>query len=207
MGKASNELKVGIFVILAICAGVFLWTKTQNMTASEIYRLKTCFNFAGGLKENGIVTLSGIEVGRIEKINFIYKPETKIEVTLGISKKAKVRTDSIAYITTSGIIGDSFIGITPGNAECSFAKPDSVITGEDPIQMRELMKKAESIAQNLDSALVDVKKLAGNLNGAIEDNRGKIDNIIVNLEKTSVNFNEFSDDIKKHPWKLLQKGK
>jgi hypothetical protein len=42
---------------------------------------------------------------------------------------------------------------------------------------------------------------------AIQDNRPKIDNIFNNLEQTSENFNDFSQDIKYHPWKILAKGK
>ena len=49
--------------------------------------------------------------------------------------------------------------------------------------------------------------LAGNLNGVVTDNRSKVDNIASNLESTTANFKDFSDDIKQHPWKLLMKGK
>ena len=66
--------------------------------------------------------------------------------------------------------------------------------------MRKLMKKADSIADNLDKTLVQIKSL-------VTDNRAKIDSIAANLESTTVNFKEFSEDIKKHPWKLLMKGK
>jgi hypothetical protein len=41
----------------------------------------------------------------------------------------------------------------------------------------------------------------------IEDNKGGISNIIKNLEATSANFEAFSDNVKRHPWKLLFKGK
>ena len=34
---------------------------------------------------------------------------------------------------------------------------------------------------------------------------GRIDNIANNLEQTSMNFKEFSEDIKRNPWKLLMK--
>jgi hypothetical protein len=41
----------------------------------------------------------------------------------------------------------------------------------------------------------------------ITENKPKIGNIFDNLEETSENFNEFSQDIKHHPWKILAKGK
>ena len=117
----------------------------------------------------------------------------------------KVRKDSIAYIGTTGFIGDAYVGITPGRSP-EFLEAGETVTAEDPVQMRELMKKAERIADELDATLVEVKSLASNVNGVFTDNRRGIDNIVSNLEFTTRNFREFSEDVKKHPWKLLFKG-
>lgn len=206
MRNFTNEFKIGLFVVLALGVGVFFWVRTKNFIP-DTYDLKTYFNFAGGVKENATVTLSGIEVGRVKEINFKYAPGTQVELTLSISKGAKVRKDSIAYIGTEGFIGDAFIGLTPGDADSPFTKDGDVIKSEDPIETRKLMKKAEAIAQKLDETLVDVKGLAKNLNSTVEDNRDKIDSIVLSIEQTAINFSEFSEDIKEHPWKLLMKGK
>jgi len=204
--KFPNEVKIGLFIVSAICVGIIFWTKTQNLSAGT-YNLKTYFGFAGGLKENSTVTLSGIVVGRVEKINFIYDPETKVEVILSIKNNAKVHTDAIIYITTSGFIGDSLIGMTPGTSGYPFAKDGDTLESEDPMNSRDLMKKANAIATKADETLTDIKALAHNVNMTYENNRNNIDNMIKNFEQTSENFNEFSEDIKKHPWKLLIKGK
>jgi len=41
----------------------------------------------------------------------------------------------------------------------------------------------------------------------VVENREDIDFMIGKLKTTAVNFEEFSDDIKRHPWKLLIKTK
>ncbi len=206
MKKFTNEIKIGLFVVLALCVGIFLWARTQNL-AVDTYVLKTYFSYAGGIRENAVVALSGIEVGRVGKINFKYDPETKVEVVLSIKKGAMVHSDSVAYIGTSGFIGDAFIGLTPGTGDYPFAKDGDVIASEDPVQTRELMKRADDISRKLSDTLIDVKELAHNLNITVEGNKDNIDNIVKNLEQTAINFNEFSEDIKQHPWKLLIKGK
>jgi phospholipid/cholesterol/gamma-HCH transport system substrate-binding protein len=199
MKKFTNEIKTGLVVVAALAVAVFFWLRTSNFR-SEVYQLKTYFSHAGGIKENSIVALSGIEVGRVTAATFVYEPDrTRVELILMIDQKAKVRDDAIAYIGSTGFVGDAYIGITPGNSE-NFLKPNSVVVSEDPIEMRLLMKRADDIAKKLDLVLGDVKTL-------VSDNRAKVDNIVSNLEQTTINFNEFSDDIKKHPWKLLMKGK
>nr|HPM43587.1 MlaD family protein [Candidatus Omnitrophota bacterium] len=169
------------------------------------YKVKTYFNYAEGVKANSIVKLSGIDVGRVESISFNYAPDTKVELVMAIDNKAKIREDSIAYISQSGLIGDAYIGITAGSADKQFVKDGAILISEDPVEMRKLMKKADMIAENLDKTLSEIKGLAANVNGVVSDNRPKIAGIVTNLEETSANFKDFSSDIKQHPWKLLSR--
>jgi len=220
--KITNEVKTGIIVVAAIATGVVFWVKTTDFSATP-YRIKTSFTYADGIKQDSIVKLSGVDVGRIEKVEFTYEPETKVILTLVLDKKAKVREDSIAFIATAGMIGDAYVGITPGSKGESFITEGTEIRSEDPIQMRLLMKKADAIADNLDKTLTQVKSLiednrakidntitnleaaTGGIAAVFKDNKSKIDNIAANLEVTTENFKEFSDDIKRNPWKLLMK--
>ena len=204
--KISNELKTGLVVVAALLVASYFWIKTATFS-SKPYRIKTYFSYADGIKPDSIVKLSGIEVGRVEKIRFEYTPDTRVELILALDKDAKAREDSIAFISTSGIVGDTYIGLTSGSTEKPFIADGGTVTSEDPVEMRKLMKKVEGIAENLDKTLLEAKALAQNLNSVMKDNKSKVDNIVTNLETTAVNFSAFSDDIKKHPWKLLMKGK
>ena len=195
----SNEMKTGMVVFAGILVALFFWAKTTDLSAKP-YRVKTYFNYADGVKKDSIVKLSGVEVGRVEKVSLVYTPETKIELILNIDKKARVREDATAFISTSGMIGDAYIGIAQGSNDRQFIKDGGEIPSEDPVEMRKLMKKADAIADNLDKTLAQVKTL-------VADNKAKVDNIAANLETTTANFKEFSEDIKQHPWKLLTKGK
>ena len=204
--KITNEFKTGMLIVAAILAGVIFYVKTTDFTAKP-YKLKTTFNYAEGIKADSIVKLAGIDVGRVERIEFKYVPETKVELILSIDRKAKVHEDSIAFISTSGMIGDAYIGITAGSPDKPFAKEGAVLISEDPVEMRKLMKQADAISANLDKTLFEVKALASNVNSVVSDNKTRIESITSNLETTAVNFKEFSEDIKQHPWKLLMKGK
>ncbi|MFA5085123.1 MAG: MlaD family protein [Candidatus Omnitrophota bacterium] len=202
--KVTNELKTGLIVVAAIAVAAIFWLKTTNFS-DRPYRLKTQFNYAEGLKADSVVKLSGIEIGRIEDIRFIYSPETKVELVLLLDKDAKIHEDSIAYISSSGIVGDAFLGLTPGSPDKPFAKDGDTVSSEDPVEMRKIMRQVDTIAGSLDKTLEDFRELTSNVNGVVRDNRTKIDSLLVNLEQTAVNFKEFSEDIKKNPWKLLSK--
>lgn len=196
--RLTNEIKAGIVVVAAIIIAIFFFGKTASFR-HRTYDIKTYFTYAGDLKTDAIVKLSGIEVGRLKAMKFIYdKDATKVECLLEIDSKAKVRKDSIAYIGTAGFVGDAYIGMTPGKSPV-FAEKGSVIASEDPIEMRIFLKKADEIATSLDTILAELKSV-------VVDNRAALDNIVINVEATTENFKEFSEDVKKHPWKLLFKG-
>jgi len=198
MKKFTSELKIGLLIVVAILIALFFWIKTANFT-TKTYRLRTYFVQPNGIKENSTVLLSGIEVGRVESITFLYDPETKVELVLLLDKKAKAREDSIAFIGSTGLIGEASVDITPGTSK-NFLKDGDAIISEEPIEMRILMKRADEISKNLNAILGDVKTI-------VSDNKEKINHIVTNIENTSANFDEFSKDIKEHPWKLIFKSK
>ena len=188
--KISNELKAGTVILAGVLIAVLFFVKTAKLDTGT-YQIKTCFAFAGDLKSNADVKLSGIEAGRLKKINFIYGPETKVECVLEIRNNVKVRRDAVAYIGTAGFVGDAYIGITAGTSQ-EFLNPGDELASEDPVQMRILMKKAEQIVDGLESV--------------VSGNKQNLNNIVSNMEATTQNFKEFSEDVKNHPWKLMFKG-
>jgi ABC-type transporter Mla subunit MlaD len=97
------------------------------------------------------------------------------------------------------------LGLTPGSPDKPFAKDGDAVASEDPVEMRKVMKQVDAIAGSLDKTLAEFKELTSNVNGVVTDNKAKIDTLLVNMEQTAVNFKEFSEDIKKNPWKLLSK--
>jgi phospholipid/cholesterol/gamma-HCH transport system substrate-binding protein len=204
MIKISNEVKTGIVVVAAILATATFYIKTTNFNAAP-YKIKTAFTYADGVKQDSIVKLSGIEVGRVTGIKFQYDPETKVEMELTLDQKAKLHEDTIAFIATTGMIGDAYIGLTPGSAGKPLVKEGGTIASEDPIEMRKFWKKADAIATSLDATLLEIKSLAANVNGVVTDNKPRISSILMNVEEMSVNFKDFSQDLKQHPWKLLMK--
>jgi len=190
--------------VAGIAAVALFYVKTTSFNPAP-YKVKTSFTYADGVKQDSIVKLSGIEVGRVTDIRFQYDPETKVVMELTLDQKAKLHEDTIAFISTSGMIGDAYIGLTSGSADKPVVKAGGTIASEDPIEMRKFWKKADAIATSLDQTLLQIKSLAANVNGVVTDNRPRIDSIMMNIEAAAVNFKDFSEDLKQHPWKLLMK--
>jgi phospholipid/cholesterol/gamma-HCH transport system substrate-binding protein len=204
----GNEIKTGIMIVACAAVLMFILYRIGAFRIGETgYEIYTEFGYASGIEMNAPVRLAGVEVGEVSDIMIRYGENPKVVLTLTLDKSAEVKDDSTADINTMGLMGEKYVELSLGSPQGKKVKPGSTIVGEDPFQMDKLLKKSEVIAENLDQAITDIRALANNLNGVVVDNRQGIDNIIANLESTSKNFEEFSEDIKKHPWKLLVKGK
>ncbi len=206
--RMTNEAKTGIIVIVcgAILLGLIL--KVGNFKLlQQGYTVKSQFHYTAGVKKHAPVRLSGVDVGEVKDIQLVYGDDTLIELILWLQDGVKIRLDSQAYVTTLGLMGEKYIEIKAGTVKADYAKPGDTIPSEDPVRLEELLKMATQVAGDIGQMAKDISKVANHVDDAIVDNKPKLNRIFDNLEETSYNFREFSQDIKFHPWKVLMKGK
>ncbi|MCQ1057161.1 outer membrane lipid asymmetry maintenance protein MlaD [Photobacterium sp. DNB23_23_1] len=111
------ELWVGSFVLAGFAALLVLIFKVadvQNLGGSDTYTLEAHFDNIGGLKVRSPIKVGGVTVGKITKISL--EAETYVPVvTLAIEKKFGYFPEtSSAAILTSGLLGEQYLGISPG---------------------------------------------------------------------------------------------
>lgn len=205
----TNEVKTGFLVIVSLAILIVLTVSVGKFAIfQEQYKVKLIFNWVSGIGNDAPVRLSGVEVGKVESVQLAYKgDETKVLLTLLLDSGAKLREDSKAYVTALGLMGEKYIEMTAGSKGQAFLKPDSTIVGEDPMRMEDMMDIGKRIADEVETTLGNIRKLTNHLDEMVVDNRTNIDGIVGNLERTTANFEEFSDDIKRNPWKLMSKAK
>ncbi len=202
-----NEVKTGLLILLCliILAG-FILAIGNFMGIEKTYELKAIFNWVSGLEKHAPVRLRGVEVGEVKDVEILYRDdETKVLLPLLLREKYKVREGTKAYISMLGMMGEKYVELTDGPPGAPFLKPGSVITGEDPAMMEELIDIGKKVATEVESTMADMRSLINHLDELVVENREDIDFAIDKLKTTAANFEEFSDDIKRHPWKLLIK--
>lgn len=208
MAKFNNEIKTGIVVTIALLLLVYLTAKMGGVKVSDGYELNVLFDYVSGLEDKAPVKLAGVVAGEVKKVAHTYADdETKVLVALSLSGAAKVREDSKIRISTTGLIGEKYIEITGGSKGSPIVPPGKTLTGIDPFEMEELIEMGKSLAARLDSSMQDLQKLMGHVDGVLVDNKDDIRVTILNLKDSSENLKEFSDEVKRNPWKLLMKGK
>lgn len=118
MRKSTLEITVGLFVITGLAALLVLAIKVSGLTdiysGDTGYEVTADFTNIGGLKPRARVSLAGVPVGRVIAID-LDKENFVAHVTMIIREDMhSIPADSQASILTAGLLGDNYIGLTPG---------------------------------------------------------------------------------------------
>src|ERR1700729_415514 len=124
------NLGTGSFVLLGFAALFFLTTQTTSRGLSWFgpphYEVTAKFDNIGDLKVGAPVSMSGVEVGRVVKIDFDSN-EYKAVVLLRLNERYnKIPSDSDASIYTQGLLGGKFIGLTAGGSDTFLKNNDQI---------------------------------------------------------------------------------
>ncbi|RUO62455.1 outer membrane lipid asymmetry maintenance protein MlaD [Pseudidiomarina insulisalsae] len=117
MESRNTQLAVGFFVIIGVLALLFLGLRAANTSFSangETYKLYAKFDNIGGLKERSPVKVGGVVVGRVSNITLdgeYYEP--LVEMTISKKYDEFSNTSSVSVLT-SGLLGEQYIGLSPG---------------------------------------------------------------------------------------------
>jgi len=138
------ELGTGLFVLLGFAALFFLVTQITNRQfgiGDDGYRLVASFEQVGGLKPGAPVSMSGVNVGRVEAIEYDFG-EYRARVTLRIGRDYdRIPDDSDAGILTAGLLGGQYVGIGPGASETFFKDGDQIQFTQSAIVLENLISK------------------------------------------------------------------
>ncbi len=204
----SNEAKVGILVTATlILALLFAWAIGIDNPLRRSLQLYVTYQFAGGVEVGSPVRVSGIKVGKVEKIEF-FTPSSenaialkepgsaesltaqavvpvKLRISIRPDAAGAVRHDSRFYINLAGLIGERYIEITPGNATLPPLHSGDTVPGVDPPRIDQLLSQSFN--------------LAGKIKDLIDKNSGDITRSIELVYKLSENLNKTLAWMDKNP--------
>ena len=232
--KINNPTKVGIMVTIVTAILVVMTIKTGNFNfAQEGYEVKVVFNNISGVNLNSPVMFNGFEMGVVNDINILDKyDKIKMELTLNLDSKARLRKGSKAVVKNLGLMGEKYISLTSGQKEAPYLAPGSIIIGDEPPDFQSLIGEAKEITSELkqlvhevnerlnvnkgrideilvhvNAAASNISSVAANVDERLKVNQSDIDSTMKNLKGASGNLEELSYDLKLNPWKLLYRSK
>ncbi|OWT53942.1 outer membrane lipid asymmetry maintenance protein MlaD [Candidimonas nitroreducens] len=141
--RDKTDFWVGLFVLLGIIALVFLALRAGNMSSfsfTPTYQVQARFDNIGGLKVRAPVKSSGVVVGRVANISFDNQRFQAV-ATLNIDKPYQFPDDSSASILTSGLLGEQYVGLTPGGDDKMLGQDGQIKYTQSAVVLEELISK------------------------------------------------------------------
>jgi len=116
MGRNAIETVMGAAVLLVAAVFVYFAYNTAQIKAVTGYEVSARFFKIGGLGKGSDVRISGIKVGTV--VSNTLDPVTfDAIVTMSIRPDIKLSTDTVATISSSGMLGDKYVMLLPGQSQ------------------------------------------------------------------------------------------
>jgi phospholipid/cholesterol/gamma-HCH transport system substrate-binding protein len=183
--KNSLESRLGVFFALVVIVAFILF---EIIGAGDLFhRGKTLyarFETVRDLKVGDPVRLAGVQVGRVRAVKL---DEGRVKVTLEVDNDAGVRTDSIASIQFTGLMGQNFVALTFGDPKSPVAESDTILHVREQPDLAAIMTKLEGVAdgvQNMTKSFSgdELSKLLGPVTDFVKQSQPRIAAILGNVQ-------------------------
>ena len=159
-----NYLAVGGIVLLAL--GLFLYALFRlTGSAGENTPYVVLYPNITGLSEGTPVTYEGYKIGSIGTIEPIREQgQTRYRLTLLLRDGWPIPVDSVAHISSEGLLADTVINISEGTSD-ALLEPGGTLAGGLALDM---FSAVNSMANNVNELLeTEFSKLLGNLDNRV----------------------------------------
>ncbi len=138
MNRNAAETVVGAVVLVIAAVFLFFAYTTTRVHVATGYEVTASFDRVEGIRDGGDVRISGIKVGTI--VSQTLDPKTfRAVVRMNIDPNLKLSTDTVATITSSGLLSDKYLSLVPGNLD-EYIKPGGQIEQTNsPVSLEALL--------------------------------------------------------------------
>ena len=153
--RGGREVKVGLFVILGLIAGIsVLYVLTDPATFRGRYLLVANFTDAGGIRRGDPVQMRGVIVGRI---NGFEMSGDQVHIRMEIEGEWEIPSDSRTRLTGQGLFGGRTMEIIPGEAR-TYAQAWDTLVGSSGMG-EGLMASAEALGAQASDVLTNLNAI------------------------------------------------
>lgn len=205
----SHEVLVGASIIVAIVIVIYGYIFLRDLPVRQQgFEIDIMFKDVTGLQVGDAVTVSGMKVGRVQKMELA---DDHVTVRAWLNGKIPYPRDSRAAIRSIGMIGEKYIDLMLGTAPVGLGADDTI--AGDYISdladagggVNELMGQASDLLRKLNSAMDTViqrqspgelSSTLKNVNQISESLARRLDKNLLHLQRTLESLDTLSTDFK-----------
>jgi phospholipid/cholesterol/gamma-HCH transport system substrate-binding protein len=202
MKGLSIEIRVGLLILVAVAilAGfVFL---LGGIELGKRYPIYVDFGNPGNIKPGAAVNIGSIKVGSVDEIEYRgnrLDPKTgrrslvRVRVSMDESVRDTIHEDALFYVTSTSMLGESIIGLDPGDPRLPVLPEGAIVQGVDPPRLDLALALAFELLENmvklfranrdqLRDLLQGAADMLRGVNRILTEHADSIDRIVANIE-------------------------
>src|SRR5438094_5930691 len=153
MTPNRERVMVGAFVVVAATVlavtAVAVWGGLRRSGVPHRMYLK----FSGGVQPGTAVRYGGLRVGSVQSIRVDPQDSTRIELDLIVDPDAPIKTDSVARLSSLGLLSDYYIEISTGTRGAALAPAGAVLQSAETTALTQLGDTIQDVVPQIHQAL------------------------------------------------------
>lgn len=109
-----------------------------QLVAPDRYLLKARFDSVGDLKIGAPVRLAGVKIGQVTGVRL---KDYQAEAELAVARSLKLPKDTVASIRSEGLLGDAYVGLTPGGSLQDLGEGALITHTEPALDLSDLLAR------------------------------------------------------------------
>lgn len=138
MSRNAVETVMGAVVLVVAALFMFFAYSNSQLRPISGYELTARFNKVAGLRDGGDVRISGIKVGSVVSQELDSKDFVAV-VKISVDPSIKLPVDTVATITSSGLFGENYLALEPGNEDATIPAGGQIAHTQSPMDLQALI--------------------------------------------------------------------
>ena len=149
MRRNAIETVLGAVVLLVAAGFLVLAYNSTDLRPAGGYTVSAKFYAVDGLTIGSDVRIGGVKVGAVTD-QFVDPEAFQAVVTLSLQDEIRLPVDSVASISSDGLLGGKYVKIEPGQEKDLLSGGGEIVETRDVIALEELLGKVIFLVTNED---------------------------------------------------------
>jgi phospholipid/cholesterol/gamma-HCH transport system substrate-binding protein len=187
--KRRTEAAVGLVTIIAfLLLVIFTINIKKALFFSRTYDVNVYFERIKGLAVGSPVNVYGVVAGEVKKIEYV-RGERHVRVVLAIKSNIRIYENAVIRVSTSGLVGETYVEIDAGTPDHPALVEGSNINGAAMVDMYDVLSLTPSIVEDISVAIKSFRELVSS-----EKTKESLTNIISRMDSITAKLDTLLSD-------------
>ena len=189
----SRKYEIGVGLLLAGALGLLAWMALRVgalQGPGDYIHVEATLSDAGGLTPGAVVSIAGVQVGRVESLSVDFD---QARLVLSLEKDSNIREDVQLRLRARSVLGEKYLQLIPVSRDAPLLQEGGVIhDAKGQVEIDQLVTRLSPVIEALDPK--DLQRALGAVVSALEEDPERPARMLSDAETTLHNISVASSE-------------